>query len=154
MTVHYATAIIFLINIWATSWENLFKPYANNKGADQPAHPRSLISPIVVRCLDIIISLSFYSHNFMPLSCFCSWAGRFESYLVVNSEDRFSRDVAHFIVFRHYRNVQQWQWSSALSVRPHTWSTATWTRGDNSLHSGSLSHRRQCVGEQLSYVYW
>ena len=26
-------------------------PYANNKGADQPAHPRSLISAFVVRCL-------------------------------------------------------------------------------------------------------
>ena len=25
-------------------------PYANNKGADQPAHPRSLISAFVVRC--------------------------------------------------------------------------------------------------------
>ena len=24
--------------IWAKSWENLFLPYANNKGADQPAH--------------------------------------------------------------------------------------------------------------------
>ena len=32
-------------------------PYANNKGADQPAHPRSLISAFVVRCLDSIISL-------------------------------------------------------------------------------------------------
>ena len=32
-------------------------PYANNKGADQPAHPRSLISIFVVRCLDSIISL-------------------------------------------------------------------------------------------------
>ena len=31
--------------------------YANNKGADQPAHPRSLISAFVVRCLDRIISL-------------------------------------------------------------------------------------------------
>ena len=31
--------------------------YANNKGADQPAHPRSLISVFVVRCLDSIISL-------------------------------------------------------------------------------------------------
>ena len=27
-------------------------PYANNKGADQPAHPCSLISTFVVRCLD------------------------------------------------------------------------------------------------------
>ena len=25
-------------------------PYANNKGADQPAHPRSLINAFVVRC--------------------------------------------------------------------------------------------------------
>ena len=31
--------------------------YANNKGADQPAHPRSLISTFVVRCLDSIMSL-------------------------------------------------------------------------------------------------
>ena len=31
--------------------------YANNKGADQPAHPRSLISAFVVRCLDSIMSL-------------------------------------------------------------------------------------------------
>ena len=32
-------------------------PYANNKGADQPAHGRSLISAFVVRCLDSIIPL-------------------------------------------------------------------------------------------------
>ena len=31
--------------------------YANNKGADQPAHPCSLISAFVVRCLDSVISL-------------------------------------------------------------------------------------------------
>ena len=40
--------------IWATSWVNLFMPYANNKGADQPVHPRSLFSAFVVRCLDSI----------------------------------------------------------------------------------------------------
>ena len=32
-------------------------PYANNKGTDQPAHLRSLISAFVVRSLDSIISL-------------------------------------------------------------------------------------------------
>ena len=32
-------------------------PYANNKGADQLAHPRSLISAFVVRFLDSIIPL-------------------------------------------------------------------------------------------------
>ena len=31
--------------------------YAHNKGADQPAHPRSLISAFVVRCLGSVISL-------------------------------------------------------------------------------------------------
>ena len=43
--------------IWAMSWENLFMPYANNKGAVQPAHPRSLISAFVVRCLDSTVPL-------------------------------------------------------------------------------------------------
>ena len=32
-------------------------PYANNKGADQFAHPRSLISTFVVRCLDSMICI-------------------------------------------------------------------------------------------------
>ena len=35
--------------------------YANNKGADQTAHPRSLISAFVVRCLDSTISLDYIS---------------------------------------------------------------------------------------------
>ena len=42
---------------WATWWENLFMPYANNKGADQPAHSHSLISTFLVYCLDSIIPL-------------------------------------------------------------------------------------------------
>ena len=44
-------------------------PYANNKGADQPAHPRSLISAFVVRCLDSIIhlvSISEISSLYLP----------------------------------------------------------------------------------------
>ena len=43
--------------IWATSWENLLLPYANNKAAVQPVHPHSLISSFVVRCLDNVIPL-------------------------------------------------------------------------------------------------
>ena len=31
--------------------------YANNKGADHPAHPRSLVNTNVVRCLESIIPL-------------------------------------------------------------------------------------------------
>ena len=45
--------------LWATSWENLFLPYANNKAADQPAHARSLISAFVVRYHfnDLVVSI-------------------------------------------------------------------------------------------------
>ena len=32
-------------------------PYANNKGTDQPAHPRSLISAFIVRYQDSILPL-------------------------------------------------------------------------------------------------
>ena len=52
--------------------------YANNKGEDQPAHPRSLISAFVVRCLDSIISLN-------SIASYCGCAGRFVSVLVGNS---------------------------------------------------------------------
>ena len=34
-------------------------PYANDKSADQPAHPLSLISTFVVHCLDSIIPLVY-----------------------------------------------------------------------------------------------
>ena len=43
--------------IWATSWENPFSPHANNKGADQTAHPRSLISVFAVRFQDSILPI-------------------------------------------------------------------------------------------------
>ena len=59
--------------------------YANNKGVDQPAHPRSLISTFVVRCLDSIIFSRFYSRNFKTLVSFCGCAGWFVSGLVRNS---------------------------------------------------------------------
>ena len=42
---------------WVGSSENVSYAYANNKGADQPAHPCSLISTFVVRCLDNMISI-------------------------------------------------------------------------------------------------
>ena len=56
--------------------------HANNKGADQPAHPRSLISAFVVRCLGSIISLD---SNVKTVASFCGCAGRFVSGLVGNS---------------------------------------------------------------------
>ena len=40
---------------WASTRENCLRGFANNTGADQPAHPRSLISAFVIRFVEIII---------------------------------------------------------------------------------------------------
>ena len=42
--------------IWASMRENLSLGVGNNTGADQPAHPRSLISTFVFRFLESITS--------------------------------------------------------------------------------------------------
>ena len=48
---------ILLLHIkWALTQENLSSVFVNNKGADQPAHPRSLISASVIHILESIIS--------------------------------------------------------------------------------------------------
>ena len=59
--------------------------YVNNKGADQPAHPRSLINAFVVHCLDSIISLDSMAEFFKTLASFCGCTDRFVSGLVGNS---------------------------------------------------------------------
>ena len=57
----YATAFFFMIsnslNQRILVMRKLFLANANNKGADQPALLRSLISTFVVCCLDIITHL-------------------------------------------------------------------------------------------------
>ena len=40
----------------ASSEKTCLRGFANNKGADQPAHPRSLINAIVIHLLENIIS--------------------------------------------------------------------------------------------------
>ena len=68
---------------------------------------------------------SFYIQNLKPLASFCSWVGRFVSYLVANPEDRFSRDEAHMIyVFRHRYGfivgfvMSQYDKTNKVTVRP------------------------------------
>ena len=69
-------------NKWAISSENLFMPFANNKGADQPAHRCSLISTFLVPCLDSIItlvSISEISSLYLASTAavLCPWARHF-----------------------------------------------------------------------------
>ena len=42
--------------VWASTRENLTSGVANNKGPDQPGHVRSLISAVVIRLMENIIS--------------------------------------------------------------------------------------------------
>ena len=84
---------------WATSWENLVMPYANNKDADQHEHPRSLVSISVVRCLDSIMSLVSISEILKTLASHYNWDGWFEAFLVqCNPQDRFFHRKTGFLM--------------------------------------------------------
>ena len=71
--------------------------YVNNKGTDQPAHPRSLISAFVVRCLDSIISLaSIVKISRLKLASEADQAGLNLNWSHI-PEDTFSHDEAHIL---------------------------------------------------------
>ena len=73
--------------------------FANNKGADQPAHPDSLNSALVIRLLDTIISRLATG----KISTFWLVSVAEETYLNLtlsqNTVDRFSRVAAHIISY-------------------------------------------------------
>ena len=72
-------------------------PYANNKGADQPGHPRSLISFFIVCCLDSMICiLSISKVSSFYLASIAKQAGLNLTRLKI-PQDRFSRDEAQLI---------------------------------------------------------
>ena len=75
-------------------------PYATNKGTDQPARPRRLVSAFIIRCQDSITLILAKSKKFKTLASFCGCAGRVEPTLVAKPEDRFSRDEAHILRVR------------------------------------------------------
>ena len=72
--------------------------YANNKGADQPARPRSLSGAFVVRCLDSVMSL--FSVTKISSLMLASVAEQASLSLTLSEtpEDTFSHDKAHFQV--------------------------------------------------------
>ena len=69
--------------------------YANNKVADQPAHPRSLISTFVVRCLDsMTCKLAISKVSRFYLTSVAEQAGLNVTWSQTLS-DTFSLDGAH-----------------------------------------------------------
>ena len=83
---------------------NVSLSYAKNKGAEQPAHPRTLISAFVVRCLDSIISLdSIAEISRLKLPSVAAQAGLCLGWSET-PEDTFSHGVAH--LFSDYFNIK------------------------------------------------
>ena len=71
--------------------------YANNKGADQPAHPRSLISAFVVRCLASVMSLASVTKISSLLLASVAEQASLSLTWSETPEDTFSHDGAHII---------------------------------------------------------
>ena len=72
--------------------------YANNKDADQPAHPRSLISAFVGRCLDSAMSLvSVTKISSLILASVAEQASLSLSWSET-PKDTFSHGVAHIMM--------------------------------------------------------
>ena len=91
-------------------------PYANNKGADQPAHPRSLISTFVVCCLDSMLCiLALAKISWLQLASVAEQAGLNLTWSKL-SEDTFSHDVAHI-----WAATWQNQQNECAPIRP-VWS--------------------------------
>ena len=78
--------------------------YANNKGADQPAHPRSLISAFIVRCLDSdsVMSLVSVTKISSLLLLFVAEQASLSLTWSETPEDTFSHDEAH-LYWKNYR---------------------------------------------------
>ena len=69
--------------------------YVNKKGADQPAHPRIMISAFAALCLDCIKpTLAKFKISRLYLVSVAEQAGLSQPWLQT-SEGRFSHDVAH-----------------------------------------------------------
>ena len=69
--------------------------YANNKGADQPAHLRSLISAFIVHYLDSVISLVSVAKISSLMLASVAEQGGLSLTWSETPEDTFSHDEAH-----------------------------------------------------------
>ena len=78
-------------------------PYANNRSADQPVHPCSLISTFVVHCLDSITHILAKSKiSSLQLVAVAEQASLCLTWSQM-PEDRFCFDVAHMFFWQFIR---------------------------------------------------
>ena len=93
--------------------------YANKKGADQPAHPRSQISAFVVRCLDSIISLDSVAEiSTLYLASVAAQAGLCLAWSET-AEDTFCHVVAQIFCDIHWPGVFPIEYHAVTKNRIH-----------------------------------
>ena len=73
--------------------------YTNNKGADQPAHPRSLISAFIVLSLDSVMSLVSVTKISSLILAFVAEQAGLNLTRSETPEDTFSYDEAHVYMY-------------------------------------------------------
>ena len=137
------------------SWQNLFIAYANNKDADQPAHPCSQISAFIVRCLDSLIPILAIS-GLKSLASFCSYTDRFESCLVAKPRRQvFSWRGSFQKYFSHIRTMEEFKWmalcNEGLFRFGWNWDLNVWACGTK---SGDLISRLQFVKVTTLAICW
>ena len=76
-----------------------FLSYVNNKGADQPAHPRSVISAFVVRCLDSNEILQLKSYIARSLTLYLRKASYRYTYICLSLKFHSAGTVLHRFCF-------------------------------------------------------
>ena len=87
---------VLIIHLFRRHEKTCLVPFANNKGADQPAHSRSLISAFVFRCLGYIIPILAISKNPRLSLAFVAEQVGLSLTWFHTSKDRFSRDGAMY----------------------------------------------------------
>ena len=81
--------------------------YANNKGTDQPVHPRSLISAFVVRCLDSVMSLVSVTKISSLMLVSVAEQASLSLTWSKTSEDTFSQYKAQIISFSSFLDIYE-----------------------------------------------
>ena len=144
---------------WAGPWETYLMLYANNKGADQPAYPRSLISAFVVRCLDSVMSLVYVTKiSSLMLASVLSrpvwvWPGRKlpkTRFLMTRLRLLNDVEIATWSVTRQIKRF----WNIAFSVlmKKYGSSPFIWTRWMRIKKTSELDFKSLCLTHTNTFI--
>ena len=130
--------------------------HANNKSADQPAHPRSLISTFVVCCLDSIIPLVSRSEisslyiAYVQAGLSLTWSKTPKTGFLL------TRLIPCLVYRTPYCRIPQSTFSYWRSAHPvdHWGWNVLWPRTFLLLHTRSVPHPSRSLGHAKTEIFW